>query len=276
MEKEIKQVVKTAYAKIALQSASGCCSSSSCSGSAGSCCSGVSAADANSLGIGYTHEDIKSVPQGSNLGLGCGNPIALASLREGETVLDLGSGAGFDCFLAAARVGAQGRVIGVDMTPEMIDKARQNAAQGNYQNVEFRLGEIESLPVTAGSMDVVISNCVINLCPDKQKVFSEIFRVLKPGGRMLVSDMVISQELPDILKNSSQAYVGCIAGAALKKDYLDMICQAGFQKVKVVDETTFTVEYSVDLPENKASPGVAGPSGSSDITSLRVSALKPS
>ena len=202
--------------------------------------------------MGYTEEELKSVPEGANLGLGCGNPIALASLQQGETVLDLGSGAGFDCFLAANKVGGQGKVIGVDMTPEMIEKARENAEKGNYENVEFRLGEIEKIPATDNSVDVVISNCVINLSPNKAKVFKEAFRVIKPGGRLMVSDIVLLKELPDIIKNSVAAYVGCISGAIMKDKYLEAIKEAGFQDIKITDETSFPIEFMENDPTAKA------------------------
>ena len=182
------------------------------------------------------------MPEGANLGLGCGNPVAIASLKEGETVLDLGSGPGLDCFLAAEKVGENGKVIGVDMTHEMIEKARANAVKGNYSNVEFRLGEIEHLPVADNSVDVVISNCVINLSPDKESVFKETFRVLKPGGRIMVSDVVLSKELPDFLKNSDEAYIGCISGALLKDEYLETIENAGFNKVEIIDEISIPVD----------------------------------
>ncbi len=193
--------------------------------------------------------DINNVPEGANLGLGCGNPIALASIKEGETVLDLGSGAGFDCFLAANRVGGKGRVIGVDMTPEMLEKARENARQGDYNNVEFRLGEIENLPVADSSIDVIISNCVINLAPDKNRVFHEAFRALKPGGRIMVSDIVLEKELPENIKNSIEAYVGCVAGASLESDYLQAIESAGFKEVKIVGESVFDIKDIISSPE---------------------------
>ena len=200
-----------------------------------------------SKNIGYSDEELKSVPEGANLGLGCGNPTALALLKEGETVLDLGSGAGFDCFLAANKVGENGKVIGVDMTPVMLDKARENAKKGGYENVEFRLGEIENLPCADNSVDVIISNCVINLSPQKKRVFSEAFRVLRPGGRLLVSDIVLLGELPDFIKNSKEAYVGCISGAVMKDEYLGMIDKAGFLDVRVLNEAVFTTDlYSTD------------------------------
>ena len=183
-----------------------------------------------------------TVPEGANLGLGCGNPVALASLKKGETVLDLGSGAGFDCFLAAKRVGKSGKVIGVDMTPEMIDKARDNARKGKYTNVEFRLGEIENIPAADKSVDAIISNCVINLAPDKKRVFIEAFRVLKPGGRLMVSDLVLINPLPKVIKQSVTAYIGCLSGAILKQEYINAIKLAGFNKIKIIDETTYPIE----------------------------------
>ncbi|MEW5899999.1 MAG: arsenite methyltransferase, partial [Acidobacteriota bacterium] len=195
-----------------------------------------------SLRVGYTAEDLTKAPEESNLGLGCGNPAALASLKEGETVLDLGAGGGIDCFLAANKVGPSGRVIGVDMTAEMIDRARENARKNGYGNVEFRLGEIENLPAADSSVDVIISNCVINLSPEKDRVFREAFRVLKPGGRMIVSDIVLSKPLPDSLRESVEVYTACVAGAMLKDDYLREIGEAGFRKVEVVSESHFPAD----------------------------------
>lgn len=197
-----------------------------------SCC------DTGSDGFEYTAEQLAAIPQGADLGLGCGNPTALASLREGEVVLDLGSGGGVDCFIAANRVGKTGQAIGVDMTPEMISRARQNAEKGGYSNVDFRLGEIERLPVPDNSVDVVISNCVINLSPDKPQVFKEIYRVLKPGGRVMVSDIVLLKELPEAIKKSVEAYTGCVAGASLKEDYLAVIKGAGFKDVDIASEVS--------------------------------------
>jgi len=245
MRKEkIRKTVRERYAKIAKQD-------SSCCTPVNTCCKSTDLVENISKKIGYTEKELETVPKGSNLGLGCGNPIALASLKEGETVLDLGSGAGFDCFLAANKVGKNGNVIGVDMTPEMIEKARENAKKGNYKNVEFRLGEIENLPAADNSVDIVISNCVINLVPDKKRVFMEAFRVLKPGGRLMISDIVLLKELPNFMKNSVEAYVGCVAGAIKKDEYIEAIKAAGFQKVKIIDETPFPSEYVTDDPTAK-------------------------
>lgn len=224
---------------------------------------------------------MKAIPEGSNLGLGCGNPVALASLKEGEVVLDLGSGAGFDCFLAANQVGKSGKVIGVDMTTEMLDRARENARKGGYANTEFRLGEIENLPVADNHVDVIISNCVINLSPDKEKVFREAFRVLKPGGRLMVSDIVLLKDLPEEIKNSVAAYLGCLAGAITKGEYLKAIQAAGFQETCVVGETTFPAEFlandptageivkHLNLPREKAKDLARS------VVSMKVSAVKP-
>jgi arsenite methyltransferase len=173
------------------------------------------------------------VPQGANMGLGCGNPQAIAALKTGETVLDLGSGGGFDCFLAARQVGETGRVIGVDMTPAMISKARHNAEQGGYRNVEFRLGEIEHLPVADATVDVIISNCVINLSPDKSRVFADAYRVLKPGGRLAISDIVASAELPEHVRTDMALYTGCMAGASLVADIEAMLAASGFTQIRV-------------------------------------------
>jgi arsenite methyltransferase len=187
--------------------------------------------------VGYTDHELEAVPEGANLGLGCGNPVALASLRPGETVLDLGSGAGFDAFLAARTVGPNGRVIGIDMTEEMVTKARANAVKADLANVEFRLGTIEALPVEDSSVDVIISNCVINLSPDKPAVFREAFRTLRPGGRLMVSDLVTLGELPPTVRASMPAYLGCVAGVSLKDDYVAMLKAAGFERIEIVGET---------------------------------------
>ncbi len=211
---------------------------------AGSSCCGARRGEPNrsnriSAAVGYSEEELNAVPDGANLGLGCGNPTGMASIPEGATVLDLGSGAGFDCFLAARQVGPHGYVIGVDMTPEMLNRARANAGKGGFRNVEFRLGEIEALPVADASVDVVISNCVINLSPEKRRVFAEAYRVLKPGGRLLISDLALARPLPDAIRESMAAYAGCIAGAELKEDYLGLIEQAGFADIQIVQETDY-------------------------------------
>ncbi len=244
-DEKVKRVVRESYGKIAKREGS-------CCGPAKVCCGGANLAETISEKIGYTDEELKAVPDGANLGLGCGNPLALASLKEGETVLDLGSGAGFDCFLAAGRVGENAKVIGVDMTPEMVEKARENARRGGYRNVEFRLGEIENLPAADNLADVVLSNCVINLVPDKKRAFREAFRVLKPGGRLIVSDIVLVKELPAVIKNSVEAYVGCLSGAAMKNEYMETIKEAGFQNVEVLAETPFPIECMANDPTAKA------------------------
>ena len=210
------------------------------------CCGAPDGHAEQSRRLGYTDAEMAAVPQGADLGLGCGNPTALASLRPGETVLDLGSGAGFDAFLAAQTVGADGHVIGVDMTPAMIAKAQENARTAGISNTEFRLGTVEELPVESASIDVVISNCVINLSPDKPRVFREAFRVLKPGGRLLVSDIVLRAPLPERVRASVAAYVGCVAGAALIDDYLQAIGAAGFTAVQVMKETDASALLSAD------------------------------
>jgi ubiquinone/menaquinone biosynthesis C-methylase UbiE len=273
-EAEIKKVIRQGYAKIAKED-SACCNPGNL------CCGSTTLAQDVSKKIGYSDEDLEAVPEGANLALGCGNPVALASLKEGETVLDLGSGAGFDCFLAANKVGGDGRVIGVDMTPEMVAKATENARKGNYGNVEFRLGEIEDLPAEDNSVDVVISNCVINLSPDKRKVFAEALRVLKPGGRLMVSDIVLLKALPHPILNSIEAYVGCIAGASRKGEYIETIGAAGFRDVTVIDETSFSVDYMVNSATAQAvirdlaiSPEVIRAAANS-VVSMKVSAVKP-
>lgn len=240
---EIKKNVREGYAKVAKNNTSCCGPSSTSSESAGSCgCGPTIDQESVSKAMGYSKEELESLPKGADLGLGCGNPTALASIKEGETVIDLGSGAGIDCFLAAKKVGETGKVIGIDMTPEMLDRARANAKNGNIENVEFRLGEIDNLPVADNTADLIISNCVINLAPDKKRVFDEAFRVLKPGGRVMISDIVLLGELPEKIKSSMDAYIGCVSGAIHKDDYLQTIKDAGFQDVEVVSEATFPVE----------------------------------
>jgi len=221
------------------------------------CCSvpcGCNGGDAESaaLAVGYTAEQAAAVPDGANLGLGCGNPVALASIRPGDVVLDLGSGAGIDCFLAARETGPTGRVIGVDMTPAMIERARAHGPA--HPNVEFRLGEIEHLPVADASVDLVISNCVVNLSPHKLQVFREALRVLKPGGRMMVSDLVLTRALDPEQQRSVDLYVGCVAGAAIKRDYLELMREAGFSSVEIVKEHRYAVGDVLppDSPERAA------------------------
>jgi SAM-dependent methyltransferase len=228
---QIRQHVRDSYAEVAAASNTG----SSC-GTASSCC-GVSDDTAlNTLvstRLGYAQADLDAVPEGADMGLGCGNPRAIASIKPGETVLDLGSGGGFDCFLAAQETGTEGHVIGVDMTPAMVSKARANAARGKYEQVEFRLGEIENLPLADASVDVIISNCVINLSPDKARVFSEAWRVLRPGGRLAISDVVASTELPETLRNDLQLYSGCMAGASQLHELEATLAAAGFQQIRI-------------------------------------------
>ncbi len=216
--------VRERYASIAK---SGCGCTSACCTPSGDNHARVSAT------LGYSEQEIHSTPQGANMGLGCGNPQAIANLKPGETVVDLGCGGGFDCFLAARQVGENGMVIGIDMTPDMISKARANAKEARFANVEFRLGEIEHLPVADDSVDVIISNCVINLSPDKLQVYREAFRVLRPGGRLAISDVVAVRNLPEEINSDSDVYHGCVAGAALVSDVEQMLREAGFSKIKI-------------------------------------------
>ena len=272
-DEEIRKAVRNSYGRIAAASTIQCGPTSSCGCCGGSTCSTVSKA------IGYSDDDLKSVPAGADLGLGCGNPTAVASLKEGEVVLDLGSGAGIDCFLAADRVGATGRVIGVDMTAEMLERARENARRSGYQNVEFRLGEIENLPVADNFVDVVISNCVINLSPDKRRVFDETYRVLRPGGRVMVSDMALLKELPAEVRSSIPAYVGCVGGAITKDDYLATVEAAGFRDVAVIKQVSASEmvrrtggkDCSAGL---RVYPEMEGETVES-IVSIQVQAIKP-
>ncbi len=274
-DEEIRQEVREHYGSIAVER-------TACCGPVNTCGCGCDApVDTLSKAIGYSDDELGAVPDGANLGLGCGNPTALASLKEGETVLDLGSGAGFDCFLAANVVGETGKVIGIDMTHEMLRKARENARKGSYENVEFRLGEIENIPAADNVVDVVISNCVINLSPDKPKVFNESFRVLKPGGRLMVSDIVLMKELPEVLRSSIAAYVGCISGALLKEDYLEAIRQAGFEDVKILEETTYPVKSMIEDPLVKTTIDKLGltpeviEENARSVVSIKVQGTKP-
>ncbi len=261
----VKQTVRERYGRIAEQG--GSC------GCAPTCCSPKETATTHehdagavSRGLGYSAEETDAVPEGSNLGLGCGNPQAIAALKPGEMVLDLGSGAGFDSFLAAQGVGPTGRVIGVDMTPEMVSKARKNQTSGGYANVEFRLGEIESLPVADASVDVIISNCVINLSPDKPRAFREAFRVLKPGGRIAVSDIVALAPIPDELRKDWELYTGCVAGASLVDDLKAMLKAAGFTDIRIVRKGESREIISGWFPGRKAEDYVA---------SASIEAVKP-
>ncbi|HDQ07991.1 MAG TPA: arsenite methyltransferase [Methanoculleus sp.] len=240
----IKDMVRTSYAAVA-QRKSGCC------------CGGPDL-DAIAEAHGYSEEDLEKVPEGAHLGLGCGNPLALASLKGGETVLDLGSGAGFDCFLAAYRVGPKGHVIGVDMTYEMVRRAREHAETAALSQVEFRLGEIEHLPVEDESIDLVISNCVINLSPDKEQVFREAYRVLRQGGTLMISDIVITGILPEKVSQSAVMYAGCIAGAVSQEEYVRLLEKAGFMAIEMLESRPYPLEEAACcVPDEKLAEGPA-------------------
>jgi arsenite methyltransferase len=259
---DIRDTVREKYGVLAEGGDCGC----GCATGAASCCS---TDQVSMTGLGYSAEQLAAIPEGANLGLGCGNPLAHAGVKPGETVLDLGSGAGIDAFLAAKEVGPAGHVIGVDMTASMIRRARENAAKGGATNVEFRLGEIENLPVADASVDVIISNCVINLSPEKPRVFAEAFRALRPGGRLVVSDLVLTKPLPDAVRQSIEAYVGCIAGASEREEYLRHVRDAGFADVAVLEERSYGGD-GAGLPavvvEQKAWDAVA---------SVKVRGVKP-
>jgi len=281
---EIKDNVKQNYGAVARGGQKSCCGPSCC-GAGDADSQQVSAFltsyadDPQSVAkkIGYTDADLAALPGEANLGLGCGNPTAMAGLEPGQTVLDLGSGAGMDCFLAAARVGPGGRVIGVDMTADMIAKANENLKQSQFGNIEFRLGEIESLPVDSDSVDVVISNCVLNLVPDKAQAFREIFRVLRPGGRMAVSDIVKLRALPDAIENDPEALSACISGALMERDYLDAIAAAGLEQITVESKEDFGAMFFVtEGPVSDMMRGVF-PHGKADgyIASIKVTARRP-
>ncbi len=248
MENDIKKIVKEGYGKIAKgRSSSGC-----------GCSCGEPSKEELAMEIGYSPSDIKLAPD-ANLGLGCGNPLAFAEMQEGMTVLDMGSGAGFDAFIAAKKVGNKGKVFGVDFTPKMIEKATENAKKYGFSNVEFKLGDIEKLPIEDASIDVVISNCVINLAPDKKKVFEEAFRVLKQGGRLLVSDIVLLEKLTEEQKKDRDLIVGCVGGALLREQYVGLIEAAGFE-INMLSE-----QKNVDKPQYEGLP----------LESLKVDAYKP-
>jgi arsenite methyltransferase len=266
-EQKIRKMVREGYGQIAKADPN--------------CGCGCGCTNTTSQQIGYTKEELKTVPQGADLNLGCGNPVALASLKPGETVIDLGSGGGLDCFLSANKVGEKGKIIGVDMTPEMLDKARTNLQKSKHKNIEFRLGEIENLPIADNTADLIISNCVINLSPNKQRVFQEAYRVLKPNGRLMISDMVLLKSLPKEIMKNIQAYIGCVSGAEKKTDYLNLIKQAGFEKIQVIDEKQYPFEVmlsdatakqimkELNITQQKAMELF------SNAVSIKVSAIKP-
>ena len=267
---DIRDKVRERYADVARTAGA-----TSCCGSEQSC-STVETSQA----AGYTASELESIPEAANLGAGCGNPTAVAEIREGETVVDLGSGGGIDCFLAAKATGPNGRVIGIDMTDEMLERARKNAKDGGFTNVEFRKGFIEELPLDDASADLVISNCVINLSPDKPRVFREVYRSLKQGGRMVISDIVVTEALPEVVQRSIEAYVGCIAGALHIDDYLGAIRAAGFSEVEVISknnygsivtaDTDLVARFAAELGTDAASVE----RWASAVTSLRVRAVK--
>lgn len=244
---DIRNHVRESYAKVAEAS-----NNEEASGIVSSCCGVSDDIDINtlnSLRLGYSNTDLDNVPGGADMGLGCGNPRAIAGLSHGEIVIDLGSGGGFDAFLAAREIGETGKVIGVDMTPTMISKARSNAEKANFENVEFRLGEIEHLPIADNTADVIISNCVINLSPNKQQVFSDAFRVLKSGGRLAISDVVASCEMPEEMKNDPALYAGCMAGASLIDDLKEILKISGFKEIKITpkdDSKDFIKDWAPD------------------------------
>lgn len=253
----MKDIVKKIYGAIAKGKQESCC------GSTNSCSPG--AYDV-SRKIGYSDRDLDSVPQEANMGLGCGNPIAFASLKEGETVVDLGSGGGLDAFIAARKVGDKGKVIGIDMTEEMVEKAKANARKNGFRNVEFKQGDIENMPLENDIADCIISNCVINLAENKQSVFNEAFRVLKRSGRLMISDMVLTRDLPDKIAKSAEIYAGCIAGALKKEDYLDKIKRAGFNEVEVIKEDT--VRFSDYLGSDKVISNIISNMSKEDISQI--------
>jgi len=268
---EIREAVRDNYGKVAERDGEGgCCGTSTGCGTGSACCAPGEeteiTVDAISAALGYSPEELAGAPDGANLGLGCGNPQAIASLKPGETVLDLGSGAGFDSFLAARTVGPQGTVIGVDMTPQMIKKARENARKVELNNVVFRLGEIENIPVADNTVDAIISNCVINLSPEKEQVFREAFRVLRGGGRLAISDVVATADLPTKVRENLSLYTGCVGGAAPIGEITEMLSRAGFTNIaiKPKDESReFIREW------------VPGSNLSDYITSATIEAIKP-
>ena len=267
---EIVEAVRDKYGKIARGEQSGCC------GPTGVC--GGTSESKVALEIGYGQRDLAELPDGTNLGLGCGAPIGFLELKPGEHVVDLGSGAGIDAFIAAKRVGASGRVVGVDMTPEMLERARKNAARGGFENVEFREGRLESLPVESGSIDAITSNCVINLVPDKGRVFREAARVLKPGGRMVISDIVLDGRLPEAIEKDVYAYVGCVSGAMQREEYFGLLRDAGFE-VEVLKDIDYLGSMEEAAPEEARAilerNGVKRESVVGRVRSLTYRARKP-
>lgn len=248
-EDKIRQAVRETYGEIAKTESTEC----GCSPSPTPCCDSSKEQESgkSSNDVGYSNQELSSVPEGANMGLGCGNPQAIAGLKAGETVVDLGSGGGFDCFLAAQAVGEKGHIIGVDMTPEMISKARENAEKGGYDNVEFRLGEIENLPVADNSAHIIISNCVINLSTDKQKVYKEAFRVLKPGGRLAIMDIVVTAELPQEVRENLALYTGCVAGATQLDDLKVILEKVGFKDIRIKTQGESKTLISKWVPGSK-------------------------
>ncbi|MHC4597434.1 MAG: arsenite methyltransferase [Planctomycetota bacterium] len=273
-KQDLREVVRSAYGKIASEAGS-CCGPPSC-------CGPQTDADTLAQKIGYSETELASLPDGANMGLSCGNPTALAALREGEVVVDLGSGGGFDVFLAAQKVGKSGLAIGVDMTPEMLSTARRNVAtfteRTELTNVEFRLGEIENLPLADASVDVILSNCVINLSPEKQKVWNDVARVLKPGGRVAVSDLALLKPIPEALRQSVEALVGCVAGAVLVEDTRRMLVEAGFvdiellSRIEIIDSMADWSDPLYNSLEGLLKPGEKM---SDYVTSLEIAATKP-
>lgn len=281
-ESEIKQAVQEHYAALVAneEESKSCCARASCCESTGI----EEALKGNFAALaGYTEEQISQIPEDAvENSFGCGNPVALAEIKEGDVVLDLGSGAGIDVLLASERVGPNGKAIGVDMTPQMIAKARKNAAKMGMNNVEFRLGEMEAMPVESNSVDVIISNCVINLSPDKDKVFSEAFRVLKPNGKMLISD-IVAKNLPEAIKSDMESWAGCIAGALEEEEYLEKIRRTGFADVHIVDKTKFDLailkDSCCDLSDalgEEVMAKVVADLDKIEVASIKVSAIKPS
>lgn len=266
---QIVEIVRERYGRIAEGKESGCC------GPASSCGGGETAV---ALGVGYSKQDLAALPEEANLGLGCGAPLRHLALAAGETVLDLGSGAGVDAFLAAREVGPSGRVIGVDMTPAMLDRARANVRKAGVSNVEFREGRLESLPVESDSVDAVTSNCVINLVPDKGKVFAEVARVLKPGGRLVISDIILDGALPDAVAKDVYAYVGCVSGAMVRDDYFGLLRRAGFSGVEVLKDVDYLGAvgdaFPAELAKLLASAGIAPDALTGKVRSVTYRAAK--